>query len=121
MVVGVIGLLEAASARKADKKIGENDTSLREKVCEGLGFLGIEIDKQLNDKARGGAEMKVAAISIFSIFAVSRIQQKTPNHLLGKVMAYTAAITLCAGKTEVWVIPTNEELLIARDTRDLVQ
>ena len=25
--------------------IGENDTSLREKVCEGLGFLGIEIDK----------------------------------------------------------------------------
>ena len=66
--------------------IGENDTSLREKVCEGLGFLGIEIDKQLNDKARGGAEMKVSS-----------------------------------GKTEVWVIPTNEELLIARDTRDLVQ
>ena len=66
--------------------IGENDTSLREKVCEGLGFLGIEIDKQRNDKARGGAEMKVAS-----------------------------------GKTEVWVIPTNEELLIARDTRDLVQ
>lgn len=66
--------------------IGENDTSLREKVCEGLGFLGIEIDKQLNDKARGGAEMKVSS-----------------------------------GKTEVWVIPTNEELLIARDTRDLVK
>ena len=66
--------------------IGENDTSLREKVCEGLGFLGIEIDKQLNDQARGGAEMKVSS-----------------------------------GKTEVWVIPTNEELLIARDTRDLVQ
>ena len=66
--------------------IGENDTSLREKVCEGLGFLGIEIDKQLNDKARGGAEMKVSS-----------------------------------GKTEVWVSPTNEELLIARDTRDLVQ
>ena len=66
--------------------IGENDTSLREKVCEGLGFLGIEIDKQLNDKARGGAEMKVSS-----------------------------------GKTEVLVIPTNEELLIARDTRDLVQ
>lgn len=35
------------------------------------------------------------AISIFSVFAVSFIQQKTPNHLLGKVMAYTSAITLC--------------------------
>lgn len=35
------------------------------------------------------------AISIFSIFAVSFIQQKTPDHLIGKVMAYTSAITLC--------------------------
>lgn len=37
-----------------------------------------------------------AAISIFSIFAVSMIQQKTPDHLLGKIMAYTSAITMCA-------------------------
>lgn len=36
-----------------------------------------------------------AAISIFSIFAVSLIQQRTPNHLIGKVMAYTSTITLC--------------------------
>lgn len=35
------------------------------------------------------------AISIFSIYAVSFIQQKTPDHLIGKVMAYTSAITLC--------------------------
>ena len=35
------------------------------------------------------------AVSIFSIFAVSLIQQKTPNHLIGKVMAYTSTITLC--------------------------
>ncbi len=37
-----------------------------------------------------------AAISIFSIFAVSLIQQRTPNHFIGKIMAYTATITLCA-------------------------
>lgn len=36
------------------------------------------------------------AISIFSIFAVSMIQQNTPNDMIGKVMAYTSAITLCA-------------------------
>ncbi len=36
-----------------------------------------------------------AVISIFSIFAVSLIQQRTPNHLIGKVMAYTSTITLC--------------------------
>lgn len=36
------------------------------------------------------------AISIFSIYAVSMIQQNTPKHLIGKVMAYTSAITMCA-------------------------
>jgi MFS family permease len=35
------------------------------------------------------------AVIIFSIFAVSIIQQKTPNHLIGKVMAYAATITMC--------------------------
>jgi len=35
------------------------------------------------------------AISIFSIFAVSLIQQGTPDNLIGKVMAYTSVITLC--------------------------
>ena len=34
-------------------------------------------------------------ISMFSIFAVSLIQQSTPNHLIGKVMAYTSTVTLC--------------------------
>lgn len=35
------------------------------------------------------------AISIFSIFAVSLMQQRTPNYLIGKIMAYTSTITLC--------------------------
>ena len=37
-----------------------------------------------------------AAISIFSVFAVSMIQQNTPNELIGKIMAYTSAVTMCA-------------------------
>ena len=36
-----------------------------------------------------------AVISVFSIFAVSLIQQWTPNHFIGKVMAYTSTVTLC--------------------------
>lgn len=35
------------------------------------------------------------AVTIFSICAVSFIQQKTPNYFIGKMMAYTSAITLC--------------------------
>lgn len=37
-----------------------------------------------------------AAASVFSLFAVSLIQRDTPNSLIGKVMAYTSAIVLCA-------------------------
>lgn len=39
--------------------------------------------------------MQISA-SIFSIFALSYIQQKTPNHLIGKVMAYISTITMSA-------------------------
>lgn len=35
------------------------------------------------------------ATTIYSIFAVSIVQQKTPTHLTGKIMAYTATITMC--------------------------
>lgn len=34
--------------------------------------------------------------SIFSVFGLSTIQQRTPNELLGKIMSYVAAITMCA-------------------------
>lgn len=35
-------------------------------------------------------------IMIFSIFALSIIQQETPNELIGKVMAYATTVSLCA-------------------------
>lgn len=36
------------------------------------------------------------AVSIFSVFAVSMIQQNTPGNFIGKIMAYTSTITMCA-------------------------
>lgn len=36
------------------------------------------------------------AVCIFSIFALSYIQQRTPNHLTGKVMSYVATISMCS-------------------------
>lgn len=41
------------------------------------------------------AIMQVAAC-IFSVFALTLIQQRTPVHLMGKVMAYVATISICA-------------------------
>ena len=66
--------------------VGENDVNVRATVCEYLGFMGVEIDPELN--AKRGKEMLIS----------------TPN-----------------SKVQVWVVPTNEELMIAQDTADLVK
>lgn len=66
--------------------IGENSAIVREKVCQNLTYLGVEIDKELN-KIRSGEPRRIS----------------TPN-----------------SKVEVLVIPTNEELVIARDTHRIV-
>ena len=66
--------------------IGENDGSIREKICSYLGYLGIEIDKEANGKR--GEEIVIS----------------TPD-----------------SKVKVLVVPTNEELAIARETVALVQ
>lgn len=67
--------------------VGENSVVVREKVCENLTYLGVEIDPELN-KVRSGDPRRIS----------------TPN-----------------SKVEVLVIPTNEELMIARDTYHIVQ
>ena len=66
--------------------VGENDKPIRGAVCEYLGYLGIEIDPEIN-KARG-----------------KRVTIATPE-----------------SKVKVCVIPTNEELSIARETLALVK
>lgn len=66
--------------------LGENSASMREKICSGLTFLGIEIDPAKN-KIRG-----------------EEIEISTAN-----------------SKTKVLVIPTNEELMIARDTVEITK
>ena len=62
--------------------IGENDTEVREHCLEGLEFLGVKLDKELNKTVRG-KEMVISAKD---------------------------------SKVTVVVIPTNEEVVIARDT-----
>jgi len=66
--------------------IGENNIYVRNDICEYLGYLGIEIDKEKN--LRTGEEI---------------------------------IITTPESKTAVMVIPTNEELAIARETFALVK
>jgi acetate kinase len=62
--------------------IGENSPGIRQRVLDGLSFLGLEIDVSLNKALTGGKEGEIG----------------------GK------------GQMKIFVIPTNEELLIARDT-----
>lgn len=65
--------------------IGENSNTVREKICEDLECINIEIDEQLND-------------------------------IRGK----EAVVSKDSSDVKVLVIPTNEELTIARDTVKLI-
>ena len=66
--------------------IGENTPTVRKAVCEYLGYMGVEIDDQINDAVHGDEKL----------------------------------ISTPASKVKVYVIPTNEELAIARETVALV-
>lgn len=73
--------------------LGENQFQHRSNICKGLTYLGVELDEELNKQFVGGKGGDNGAGEI-----------STPN-----------------SKVKVFVIPTNEELVIARDTRDIVE
>jgi len=66
--------------------IGENGVNIRDRVCACLEELGIKLDRNANETARG--EAKINADD-------SRIQ--------------------------IWVVPTNEELIVARQAKQLLE
>ena len=67
--------------------LGENQDTLRERICTNMEYLGIKFDKEANAGVRG-VEKKISAED---------------------------------SKVAVYVIPTNEELVIARDTKEIVE
>lgn len=67
--------------------IGENDTVVREKSCQGLEFLGVDFDADIND--------------------VTRSKDKV--------------LTKEGSKVTVMTVTTNEELVIATDTMNIVK
>lgn len=66
--------------------VGENQVGVRRNVCKPLGFLGVELDHEINDKTHGTETL----------------------------------ISTPASRVKVAVIPTDEELMIARDTEFIV-
>ncbi len=67
--------------------VGENDGLAREVACEGLEFMGVKLDKELNKKIHGDE----------------------------------AVISTADSKVKVVVIPTDEELMIATDTLNILK
>lgn len=67
--------------------LGENQSDHRQRVCDGLSYLGVKVSKELNEQMIRGKGGKIS----------------TPD-----------------SKVQVFVIPTNEELVIARDTKEIV-
>jgi acetate kinase len=68
--------------------IGENSPYIRALICQRLGWLGVELDADLNQIHREGKEGEISSES---------------------------------SRVSVFVIPTNEELLIARDTVRIIE
>ena len=66
--------------------VGENQSPCREAALEGLEFIGVELDKELNKKSRG-----------------EEVVLSTPE-----------------SKVKVVLVPTDEELMIASDTYEIV-
>lgn len=66
--------------------VGERGPETREEICNYLGFMGVELDKELN-----------------------------------KVKGEEREISTKDSKVKVWIVPTNEELMIARETMNLVK
>ena len=81
------GLMHGVDAICFTAGIGENSDLIREKVCEGLDFMGIEIDIEKN---------------------------KVRTHGIREINKESS-------KTKIFIIPTNEELVIAKDTYNLVK
>ena len=81
------GLMGGVDAICFTAGIGENSDLIREKVCEGLTFMGIEIDVEKNKVREAGNR---------------EISNKN-------------------SKTKIYIIPTNEELVIATDTYKLTK
>ena len=67
--------------------LGENQFTLRKRICDGLGVFGVELDDAVNDGLKSQEQL----------------------------------ISTKDSKVAVYVIPTNEELVIARDTKELVE
>lgn len=79
--------LNGADALVFTAGIGENQSEIREAVCAGLDFCGLQLDLIANDSVQGTESL----------------------------------ISSSESKIAVWVIPTNEELVIARQAHKLLQ
>ena len=81
------GLMGGVDAICFTAGIGENSDLIREKVCHGLEFMGIELDVERN-----------------------RVRELGNREISKK-----------DSRTKIYIIPTNEELVIAKDTYNLVK
>ena len=81
------GLMGGVDAICFTAGIGENSDLIREKVCHGLEFMGIELDVEKN-----------------------RVRELGNREISKK-----------DSRTKIYIIPTNEELVIAKDTYNLVK
>ena len=91
--------LEGVDAIAFTGGIGENSQWVRREVCKGLSQFGITLCEQKNQS--GAKERRIDA---------GADQTGTSNG------STTQSIADTRGNVEIWIVPTNEELIVARQT-----
>ena len=84
--------------------IGENGSDIRAAVCRDLEEFGIALDPEANSTANSTANANANA---------NATANATAN---GEV-----AIHAGSSRTQIWVVPTNEELIVARQAKELLE
>ena len=86
MIGAYTAVLEGLDVLVFSGGIGERGATIRSRICESFGYLGLELDQEKNTGVKG--ETLVSSDS---------------------------------SKVDIWVVPTNEELVVARETYKLLQ
>ncbi len=98
-----LAVLNGADALVFTGGIGQHDAAIREAICANLDFAGIVLHEAKNLAARGSHETRIDAVPTGTAAQAQESRDRSP------------------ARTAIWLLPTNEELIVARQTMRVLQ
>jgi acetate kinase len=105
---GILGKIDAIVFTGG---IGENAAIVRQKVCEGLEDIGLEIDSKIN-----GEKIHYSGQTVRRSY-----KSDGGDEIIEEEELHAHVISKTSSPIKIYVIPTNEELEIAKQTKALLK